>query len=89
MISERTAIRTPSHDLKIRVLDPRAPAAVAGSIVCPGIRSKGSRSLRWILSMTIALWHAFVKWGNPSFFQFERTVPEHRRLGPGLSRVSD
>jgi hypothetical protein len=39
--------------------------------------------------MAIALWRALAASGSPSFFEFERRAPEHRRLGPGVSRLSD
>jgi hypothetical protein len=89
MISERTAIHTPTHRPTIRRPGGRPSAAQDDPVECPGIGSTGSRKRPPIISMTIALWRALARWGSPSFFEFERRAPEHRRLGPGVSRVSD
>ena len=89
MISERTAIHTPTHRLTVRRPGVRPSAALDEAVVRPGTRSTGSRKMLWIMSMTIALWRALARWGSHSFFEFERRAPEHRRLGPGVSRVSD
>jgi hypothetical protein len=67
----------------------RQSAVLDDAVECPGIRSAGSRTRLWIISVTIALWRALAAWGNPSFFELERRTCEHRRLGPGVSRVSD
>ena len=89
MISEHTAIHTPTHRSTSRSPDVQPAVAVDDAVECPGIRSTSSRMRRWIISLAIALWRALAAWGNPSFFELERRGPEHRRLGPGVSRVSD
>jgi hypothetical protein len=89
MISEHTAIHTPTDRLTIGAPGVRPSAALDDAVECPDIRSAGSRTRPWIISLTIALWHALAACGSPSFFELERRAPEHRRLGPGVSRVSD
>jgi len=89
MISEHTATHTPRHGLAIHGPKVRPSAAFDNAVECAGIRSKDSRTRLWTSSVTIALWHALTEWCKPSFFELERRAPEHRRLGPGLSRESD
>jgi hypothetical protein len=89
MIYEHATIHTPSPRLTVRASGVRSLVALGDAVECPGIQSTRSRTRPWIISMTIALWRALAAWGNPSFFEFERRTPEHRRLGPGVSRVSD
>jgi hypothetical protein len=89
MISEHTAIHTPTHRLTIRSPDVQPSVALDDAVECPGIRSTSSRMRLWTISMAIVLWRALAAWGNPSFFELERRAPEHRRLGPGVSRVSN
>jgi hypothetical protein len=89
MISELTAVQTQTHRLTIPKPGVRPSAAVDDAVECPRIRSTVSRSRGWIVSMTITLWRALAAWGNPPFFELERRAPEHRRLGPGVSRLSD
>jgi hypothetical protein len=79
MISEHTAIHTPTHRLTIR----QPSAEFEHDVDRAGVRSTGWRML------PIALWRALTACCNPSFFELERPAPEHRRLGPGVSRVSD
>jgi hypothetical protein len=88
MISEHTAVHTPTHGLTIR-----RPvvwtSALDDAVEYPVIRSTGSRTRPSIISMATALWRALAACGSPSFFELERRAPVHRRLGPGVSRVSD
>ena len=84
MISEHAAIHTP-----VRAPGVRPSATLHDAVECPGIQSAGSRVRSWSISMAIALWRALAASGSPSFFEFERRAPEHRRLGPGVSRLSD
>ncbi len=42
-----------------------------------------------VLTMTTALLRALAVYGNPPYFQLERSGPVQQRLGPGVSRESD
>jgi hypothetical protein len=74
---------------------PVLPRASARDVVGCGSRQsiRYGTQLRQIAEQTrtvvIALMRALARWGSPSFFEFERRGPVHRRLGPGVSRVSD
>jgi hypothetical protein len=89
MISEHATIHTSSPSLRVRASGARPSADLGDAVECPDIQSTGSRMWPWSISMAIALWRALAAWGNPSYFELERRAPEHRRLGPGVSRVSD
>jgi hypothetical protein len=89
MTAEHTLIHPAIQRLTMRAPGVRPSAAVDDAVECPGARSTGRRTRRWIVSLATAVWRALTAWGNPSFFEFGRRAPEHHRLGPGLSRVSD
>jgi hypothetical protein len=85
MTFEQTASLGSTHGLSIR-----APAAM--SVAGDGSGSRVRRLLtgaHQIRIATVAVLHALAAYGSPSFFELERRGPEYRRLGPGLSRVSD
>ena len=89
MIYEHTAIYSPTHRQMDGAPGVRRSTALDDAVECPGIQSTGSPTRPWIISMAAALWRALAAYGSPSFFELERRAPEHRRLGPGVSRVSD